>query len=279
MTSADLLRVAIWQCAPLPTDNPPPTDTPGDRGSEVIEANLARLERTVAQIADRVDLVITPEMFLCGYNIGAAAVRARAERSDGPSARRVAQICADHHVAVLYGCAEESEGLVYNTIRLVDADGSTVATHYKTHLFGDLDVSMVTAGGEPAPVVDLGAWRLGMLTCYEVEFPEMLRSLAIRGADIVCVPTANMRAYDEVQQILLPARALESQVYLAYANYVGEEGDLSYGGLSEFVNPTGEVGALGGRGEEIVIATADRRALQRSRSERPYLADRRPELY
>ncbi|RPA57193.1 carbon-nitrogen hydrolase [Gordonia oryzae] len=276
------LRLALWQCSPLP-------DSDRDDHAGVITENLQRLEAIMADVAGRADLLITPEMFMCGYNIGAAAARARSDEADGPIAASVAQLSSRYGLAVLYGCAERvtdahqtsagAKEVVYNAIRLIDSDGVTIATHHKTHLFGDLDIAMVTAGTTRAPVVDFGSWRLGMLICYEVEFPEMVRDLAIRGADVVCVPTANMPDYDKVQQILLPARALENQVYLAYANYVGSERDLSFGGLSEMVGPGGIIDVSAGRDERVAIATADHDTLRRSRETWRYLADRRPELY
>ncbi|WHU48191.1 carbon-nitrogen hydrolase family protein [Gordonia sp. L191] len=280
--SPDALRLALWQCAPT-------ADSDRDDHAGVVAGNLERLERVMAEVAGRADLLITPEMFLCGYNIDATAARARADEPDGPIAQSVARLCSRYGLAVLYGCAEcvtagqgTGDGVkeaVYNTIRLVDADGMTIATHHKTHLFGDLDAAMVTAGATRAPVVDFRSWRMGMLICYEVEFPEMVRDLAIRGADLICVPTANMPDYDKVQQILLPARALENQVYLAYANYVGSERDLVFGGLTEMIGPGGTVDVSAGRDERVVIATADRDTLRWSRETWRYLADRRPELY
>lgn len=267
-TPADVLRVALWQATPLPPDTP-----------DIVERNLERLRRAAATCAGRADLLITPEMFVCGYNIGARAAGERADAPDGPIAAAVSQICAASGLAVLYGCAELLAGEVYNAIRLVDSDGRLLATHHKTHLFGDLDTEMFAPGTVPAPVAGLGRWRLGLGICYEVEFPEVVRSLALRGADIVCVPTANMPEYDDVQRILLPARALENQVYVGYANLIGSEGDLAYGGLSEWIGPSGAVEALGEPGEHLVFGTADRDELTRSRAGWTYLADRRPELY
>lgn len=226
------------------------------------------------------DLLITPEMFVTGYNIGADAVRALAEPPDGPIAQWVSDIAVRSGVAVLYGCAEiGSDGRVFNTIRLVDRGGTVVATHHKTHLFGDVDRAMVDAGDVAPPVVSLNGWRLGLLTCYEVEFGELVRSLAVRGAEVVCVPTANMIAYDVVQDVLLPARALESQVFIAYANYCGSEGDLQYGGRSVGVAPTSESIATAGRESALVVLDVDRTVLETSRARYPYLRDRRPEIY
>lgn len=267
-----VLRIALWQCESHP---------------ESVEENLDRLAEALDRAAaSSADLLLTPEMMVPGYNIGADGARRLADPvgagrdAAGPIARRVADEARRTGVAVLYGCSEiDADGLVYNVIRLVDQTGAVVVTHRKTHLFGDLDRSMVTPGTTPPPVVDLDGWRLGLLICYEVEFAELVRVLAVGGADVVCVPTANMIEFDAVQQILLPARALESQVYLAYANYCGAERDLEYGGLSEVIAPSGEILAVADREPELLVVDLRRDVLDESRGRNPYLADRRPELY
>lgn len=276
MTSAvGSLRIALWQCESRPGD---------------VSGNLTRLADVARRAAGRgVDLLITPEMMVSGYNIGVDGARELADPVAGPIARRVNEIARDHALAILYGCPESGDsGLVYNAIRLVDRTGVTIATHRKTHLYGELDRSTVSAGDTAPPVVGLvglgglsglGGWRLGLATCYEVEFPEVVRSLALDGADVVCVPTANMVEFDAVQRILLPARAVESQVFVAYANFCGPEGELTYGGLSEVVAPTGEALAVADRVPEILVVDLDRALLDDSRSRNPYLADRRPDLY
>ncbi|AZG48198.1 carbon-nitrogen hydrolase family protein [Gordonia insulae] len=260
------LRVALWQCESAPGR---------------VEDNLARLESAIAAAARQsADLLVTPEMMITGYDIGAEDARRLADPVGGPVGVRVARMARRHDVAVLYGCAESTpDGLVYNAIRLVGRDGTSLATHHKTHLFGELDRRMVAAGQTAPPVIDCAGWRLGLLTCYEVEFPELVRGLALRGADLVCVPTANMIEYDVVQDVLVPARALESQVYVAYANYCGAEGDLVYGGRSEMAAPTGLVVAAAGRGPELIVVDIDRRTLDETRERYPYLNDRRPEIY
>ncbi|MFW0795415.1 carbon-nitrogen hydrolase family protein [Gordonia sp. CPCC 205515] len=266
--TADLskLRIALMQCISQPDD---------------VAGNLTRLAAAAASIAELgARLLITPEMMVSGYNIGADGAHRLADPVDGPIAQRLAAIAREHRLAILYGCPEiDDSGVVYNAIRLVDATGETVATHHKTHLYGDLDRSMVAAGDIAPPVVDLDGWRLGLATCYEVEFPEVVRSLAVRDADVICVPTANMVEFDAVQRILLPARAVESQVFVAYANYCGVEGELTYGGLSEVVAPTGEILAIADRAPEILVVDLDRALLEVSRLGNPYLADRRPDLY
>ncbi|ALE75367.1 carbon-nitrogen hydrolase [Pseudonocardia sp. EC080610-09] len=245
-------------------------------GSRDVAGNLRRLADACGA---GVDLVVTPEMFLTGYDIGAAAVHALAEPADGPSAAAVAGIARRTGTAVLYGYPERSGRAVFDAVQLVGPDGTRLAGYRKTHLFGDLDRSVFEAGDDPPPVVELHGWGLGLLICYDVEFPETVRGLALAGADAVLVPTANMLPYDAVPEVLVPARAHENQVYVAYANFVGREGSLDYGGLSRVAGPTGAVPARAGRGAEVLVAELDRAALADSRRDTPYLADRRPELY
>jgi predicted amidohydrolase len=122
-------------------------------------------------------------------------------------------------------------------------------------------------------------WNIGLLICYDVEFPEAVRELALAGADLVLVPTALMQAYSRIPEVLLPARAYESQLYLAYANYCGNEQQLTYCGNSLIVSPTGEIRARGGRQTTLLIADIFASDLSASRKLNTYIDDRRPQLY
>ncbi|BBF99065.1 MULTISPECIES: carbon-nitrogen hydrolase family protein [Pseudonocardia] len=255
------MRLALAQCVPGPRDVP---------------GNLHRLDRFAAAGAD---LVVTPEMFLTGYAIDADEVRELAEPADGPSAAAVATLARRHRTAILYGYPEYDGGQVFNAVALVGPDGSRLAGYRKTHLFGELDRARFGAGADACAVVELDGWRLGLLICYDVEFPEAARGLAVAGADAVLVPTANMIGYDRVPDTLVPARAYENQLYVGYANHTGREGGLVYGGLSCIAGPDGADVARAGRGEELLFARLDREVLAASRRDNPFLADRRPELY
>ena len=138
---------------------------------------------------------------------------------------------------------------------------------------------MFSASAAESPVVDLNGWQLGMLICYDVEFPENARQLALAGADLIAAPTANMIPYDVVATTIVPARAFENQVYVAYANYCGREGEIEYCGLSCVASPDGTEVARAGRSETLIVADLDRSRMAASRSINSYLSDRRPELY
>jgi len=258
------MRVALYQCPPLPLD---------------VAGNLKRLHQ-LAQEATDADLLVLPEMFLTGYNIGVEAVGALAETQDGASAQSIAALAKSSGVAILYGYPERAEdGQIYNAVQLIDASGQRLCNYRKTHLFGDLDNSMFSAGGDDFPLVELNGWKLGFLICYDLEFPENTRRLALAGAELILVPTANMVPFDFVADVTVRARAFENQCYVAYANYCGQEGEIQYCGQSSIAAPDGQRIAQAGLDEALIVATLDRQLMLDSRAANRYLLDRRPELY
>jgi predicted amidohydrolase len=258
------MRVALYQCPPLPLD---------------VAGNLKRLHQ-LAQEATDANLLVLPEMFLTGYNIGVEAVGALAEAQDGPSAQSIAALAKNSGVAILYGYPERgADGQIYNAVQLIDANGQRLCNYRKTHLFGDLDHSMFSPGDDELPLVELNGWRLGFLICYDLEFPENTRRLALAGAELILVPTANMVPFDFVADVTVRARAFENQCYVAYANYCGQEGEIQYCGQSSIAAPDGQRIAQAGLDESLIVGTLDRQLMIDSRAANRYLLDRRPELY
>ncbi|WP_461029843.1 carbon-nitrogen hydrolase family protein, partial [Streptomyces sparsus] len=206
-------------------------------------------------------------------------VRQAAEPADGPGAEAVGRIAARHGVALAYGYPERDGTAVYNSVQLIAANGDRLAGYRKTHLFGDFEGGAFRPGDRPVVQAELDGVRVGLLICYDVEFPETVRAHALAGTELLVVPTALMRPFEFVPLTLLPARAWESQLYIAYANRHGVEGDFHFAGLSCLAAPDGTVPARAGTGEDLVVADVDPAALAASRAANPYLTDRRPELY
>ncbi|MGN7742107.1 carbon-nitrogen hydrolase family protein [Pseudomonas sp. 22526] len=258
------MRVALYQCAPQPLD---------------VAGNLQRLQK-VAVEASGTDLLVLPEMFLSGYNIGVEAVGALAEAQDGPSAQYIANVAQSAGIAILYGYPERADdGQIYNAVQLIDRNGQRLCNYRKTHLFGDLDRSMFSPGPDDFPLVELNGWKLGFLICYDIEFPENARRLALAGAELILVPTANMLPYDFVADVTVRSRAFENQCYVAYANYCGHEDEIHYCGQSSIAAPDGQRIALAGLDEALIAGTLDRQLMLDSRAANRYFHDRRPELY
>ncbi len=259
------LRIALYQG---------PGGIPGS-----IDESLAALRAAARRAAAAgAGLLAVSEMYLTGYAIG-DAVAALAEPADGPAARRVGEIAAECGLAIVYGYPERAGAAVFNSAQLVGPDGTRPANYRKTHLFGEFEADHFTAGDTPVVQARLAGLTVGLLICYDVEFPEAVRAHALAGTDLLVVPTALMSPYDFVPRTLVPARAYESQLYVAYANRCGPEGEFHFTGLSCLAGPDGEVRARAGAGEDLVLGEADPAALGASRAELPYLRDRRPELY
>ncbi|WP_405946733.1 carbon-nitrogen hydrolase family protein [Streptomyces prunicolor] len=223
-------------------------------------------------------LLGAPEMFLTGYAIGDDIGRL-AEPADGDSADAVAEIATRHGLALAYGYPERDGDAVYNSAQLISADGTRLANYRKTHLFGDFERAHFTPGEQPVVQAELNGLTVGLMICYDVEFPEPVRAHALAGTDLLLVPTANMHPFQFVAESLVPVRAWENQMYVAYINRIGQEGEFDFFGLSTLAGPDGVARTRAGRGEELLLADLDPEFLANSRAANPYLTDRRPGLY
>ncbi|OIK08281.1 carbon-nitrogen hydrolase family protein [Streptomyces monashensis] len=223
-------------------------------------------------------LLAAPEMFLTGYAIGDDIGRL-AEPADGDSADAIAETATRHGIAIAYGYPERDGGCVHNSAQLISADGIRLANYRKTHLFGCFERDHFTPGDQPVVQAELNGLTVGLMICYDVEFPENVRAHALAGTDLLVVPTAQMHPFQFVAESLVPVRAWENQMYVAYVNRVGREEEFEFVGLSVLAGPDGVARTRAGRGEELVFADADPAFLAASREANPYLEDRRPGLY
>jgi predicted amidohydrolase len=257
-------------------------------------ADLGQLRtRALEAAAAGARLLIAPEAFTSGYAV--PGIADLAQPADGPWAQEIATIAAEAGLAILYGFPERDGDQVFNSAQLIDpldtessaqpcGESSHLRTqlgvlHRKCHLYGDVDLASYTPGDGFTALTELDGIKVGIAICYDVEFPEAVRALALAGADLVAVPTALMRPYEVVARTIVPARAYENQVYVAYANRSGAEGTLLYCGESCVVAPDGSDLARAGSGDELLMAEIDPARLAMSRADNTHLSDRRPELY
>jgi predicted amidohydrolase len=223
------------------------------------------------------NLLIMPEMFLSGYNIGPENAQKHAITAEGLAPAQ--NIARAHNIALVFGYPERVGADVSNSAVLIGPGAEILLNYRKSHLFGDLDRAMFKAVGTEFPVAELGGFKIGVLICYDIEFPEPARLLALAGADIILIPTAQMQPYEQVARHVLPARAYENQVYTAYANHSGDDDGLSYVGLSSICGPDGTVLACAGRAEEMLFATCSQAHQAAVRQADRFFSDRRPALY
>ena len=244
-----------------------------------VDGNLKVLDEAAGRAAVAgAGLLVASEMFLTGYAIGDDIARL-AEPADGEGADAVAEIAVRHGVAIAYGYPEASSGAVFNSAQLISATGDRLANYRKTHLFGCFERDHFTPGEQPVVQAELGGLTVGLMICYDVEFPENVRAHALAGTDLLVVPTAQMHPFQFVAESMIPVRAFENQMYVAYVNRIGQEGEFDFVGLSTLAGPDGIARTRAGRGEELILADVDPAFLAASREANPYLQDRRPGLY
>ena len=165
------------------------------------------------------------------------------------------------NIAVLYGYPEvdRSSGtpVYYNSAQLIDKDGSSLTNYHKTHPAIDADgyEKVFKAGTSFAEITECCGVKIGVLICFDVEFPECVRSLALKGAQFVAVPTAIVYELKTmiVSSTMIPCRARENGLYIVYVNSSGDP----FGGHSVSSDPNGDVLVRTGRGEQMALFEVD----------------------
>ncbi len=255
------VRIGIFQCA---------------AGGLSLDARLEGLRDAVARAqtgADRgLDLVLCPELFASGYNLP-DELASRAEPATGAIFARFAELATELDSAIVYGYPERGDGCIHNAAAFVSADGELLANHRKQLNSPGSFEEACFAPGERTTVLSWRGLEIAILICYEVEFPEAVRCAAVAGAELVLVPTALTDQWGVVADCVVPARAFENGVWLAYANHAGHENGLDYLGGSKIVGPDGRIEAAAGADEALISTAIDPRRVEAAPRRLPYLRD------
>jgi predicted amidohydrolase len=220
-------------------------------------------------------LVVFPEAMARDFGAPGSDVSEYAEDVDGPFGTTMSAVAADRGTTVVAGMFERSEDPArpYNTVLV---RGAARAAYRKIHLYDSFGYreSDRLLGGEWDPVlVELGGMRLGLMTCYDLRFPELARELVAAGAEALVVPSAWVAGERKLEhwRTLLRARAIENVCYVVAAGQPAPR----YTGHSMVVDPYGDVLAEAGDDEESVTATLEPAVLAEARETNPSLANRR----
>ncbi|MFN8195332.1 MAG: carbon-nitrogen hydrolase family protein [Nocardioidaceae bacterium] len=224
---------------------------------------------------DGLDLVVFPEVFARDFGEAGSDVAAFAESLNGPFASTVDAVAAERGTTVVAGMFETSDDPArpFNTLVV---RGAVDASYRKIHLydsFGFRESDRLAPGPVEPTLVDLAGFRVGLMTCYDLRFPELARALVDRGAEVLVVPAAWVAGERKVEhwRTLVRARAIENTAFVVA---VGQPGPR-YTGHSMVVDPWGDVLAEAGTGAEVLVATLDREVLATARGTNPSLANRR----
>ena len=253
------------------------------------DGNLTAVRDFVVEAAEKgADAVVLPELVTSGYVFAdAAEAHAVAETSAGPTVTLLRELSSAYGLMIIAGwCQESGSPRPYNSVALVDR-GELLGIYRKTHLW-DREKLIFAPGDERPPVLPTRLGAIGLLVCYDLEFPELVRDLALRGAQLVCVP-ANWPANPvpdgerpvEVTKAL--AAAATNRVVIAVADRCGPERGVSWHGASVICAAEGYPVAGPARSEQSVLLYADvdvaATSDKRLGAFNDALADRRPELY
>jgi predicted amidohydrolase len=236
-----------------------------------VAANLDLAARYVRRAAARrADLVVFPECFLQGYSLR-RSVLDLAEPIDGPSVAALAALAARERVAIVAGLIEANpadQGRPYNAAVVIGREGAIVGRYRKTHLF-EREVDAFSPGDD-YPVFEIALdngrppLRLGVCICADVEYPEVPRLLAIGGAQLIAVPSADMEPYRAQQAANLMSRAIENNIHVALANTVDRRSNVTFFGGSGIAAPDGALVSAGYLRPRLVTATLSDAAVERS---------------
>lgn len=254
-----------------------------------IEQNFAACERLcIAARAQGAQTLVLPECFAFLGRGDGDLVRMM-EPLTGPLFMRFKGLAVRHGLELCFGGFPEQHSLThaYNAHVVVDADGAIRAVYRKIHLFdvvlpsSTLRESAAITPGHDLIVVDSAVGVLGLTVCYDLRFPEMYRALAAKGAQVLLVPAAfTLTTGKEHWEVLLRARAIENQCYVAAAAQTGKHNERrdSYG-HGMIIDPWGTVIAQCRDGEGVAVADVDVHWLETVRARIPVWQHRRPDLY
>jgi predicted amidohydrolase len=256
-------------------------------------ANALVVARAITDaLAADVNVIILPELVTTGYHLTLEEASQLAEPVTGPSLAAWSDALAGSTAVVLGGFCERGEdGAVYNSAALVGADG-VMAVYRKTHLW-DQEFRLFSAGTKAPPVVQTRWGRVGLAICYDLFFPELTRSLALGGAQLLAVPTnspcghprapASLAPEDGIGHMVARTAAYLNRVFVAVCDRHGDERDRTWTARSSIIDPEGRfVAGPVGYGDALLIAECDLAVAESKRWEgttNDAFADRRPTLY
>jgi predicted amidohydrolase len=236
------------------------------------ERNTARAEAGIRRLAARgARLVVLPEMFSSGFDL--ERLEAHAEQSPAVTAR-LAALARELGIVISGTLPEKTPQGVANTARVLGPDGAMLGAYRKVHLFRPTGEHRRFIPGNTPVMVPTPLGNIGLVTCFDLRFPELSRALAEQGASILLVsaqwPTPRAAHWD----LLCRARAVENQLFVVACNRSGKDGNTVFAGRSQIISPWGRVLARAGLRGALVRAELDMEEMEAFRRAIPCLDHR-----
>ena len=205
-----------------------------------IKKNMAAAEAGIRRLGEKgCHAAVLPELWSCGF--GNPAMIWESSANTPELLEKLQNLAATHQMLIAGSLPEKVENHIYNTMVVVDADGAIAGKYRKIHLFAYIDEDKTFSPGDQAVVCETACGPIGLMICFDLRFPELCRTLALKGARMILVaaqwPQARIHHWD----VLLAARAIENQVFVVASNRVGQDGSLTFNGHSRILSPDGRV--------------------------------------
>jgi predicted amidohydrolase len=244
--------------------------------------NLKKAAEYIDKVGDKVDILCFPEFFSTGYNLGLINKEffSLAETIPGPTTEQLSEKAQQFKTAIIGNIVEKDEvkeGVLYDTTFFINEHGEYVGKYRKAHLYPT--EHQYFCNGSEFPVFEICGVKVGSAICYDHAFGEMFRIMALKGAEVVFMPSAIPKNFEYLVDLRTQARASDNQIFTVAVNRAGIEGEVTYCGYSQIVDPRGSVICKAGDEEEILIGSIDLSLIIKERLQEPVFRSRRAELY
>lgn len=244
-----------------------------------VPTNLRRIRDLSEKIAKQeADIVCFPELVTTGYSLYEKWLEV-AEPVPGPMTDKLGSMAREFGFYLIAGMPErtpESKG-IFNSAVLISPQGEVTGVYRKVHLWNKERIYFTPGNEFPLFRTKIGLIGIGI--CFDLEFPETSRIMAMSGAEMIFFPSADMKPFQRYVDVYVPSRAAENGVFVAFSNLVGHEGKTVFFGGSQIVSPDCRVLAHATATKAFAVAQIDLASLSKVRERLPYLKQRRPAVY
>jgi len=240
------------------------------------ESPSKRIKRLEAQLQknDALDLIVCPELFLSGYG-SFDKIKEYCEARNGEHAKQISLLAKKYSTAIVYGYPEIDNDNLFNSAQYFDNQGLSLANHRKKMLPPTADESKIFKSGIESSIITINGIKAAIVICYELEFPEIIRKLALQGVELIIAPTGQSSHWPAAALYNCRTRAFENGIYVIYANSTGNLNGINFMGESKIIGPDGLDVVNAGTTEKVIAGEITKDEISSMRNKLPYLDDSR----
>ena len=240
------------------------------------ESPHEKIERLEVQLYENpnLDIVICPELFISGYG-SFEKIKEYSESRDGKFANKIASLAKKTCTAIVYGYPEIQGDSLFNSAQIFDSKGISIVNHRKKMLPPTADESKIFTPGKESSILSINGIKIAIVICYELEFPELIRELALQDVQLIICPTGQSSNWPAAALHNCRTRAFENGIFVAYANSTGKLNNINFMGESKIIGPDGIDLVNAEQGEKLICAEINTDDILLVRRKLPYLDDSR----